>query len=1039
VTEQEKYADYLEMLRKPFQKLCRLRFLQPDGSTAFLVDNNPKNTRSGTFIADGTITHNWQNGRRTSVTVRLDNVDGEYDYAFNHIWFGQEIALDEGLILSDGETEFYIQQGIFLIETPEENVQPTERTAVYSLVDKAAFLDGSLGGKLDGTYQVSVGTNIFAPIAALLAEDRGNGQPTDRVQPVFTEYYNGMTQALPDGSTVSMVLSPYTLTVDAGQTKWDVIAGLAAMVNAWVGYDESGALRLDPSQDDILDTDKPVLWAFSTDEAELCGMSYTVKNTDVYNDVIVVGDAMSDNRQPKGRAEIFDARSPVDINAIGRKTIRIQKAGFATDTQCRDYAEWQVKRTSVLQRAVEISCSQMFHIRGNKLLTLERTDKEGSPVERHLVQGFSRPLAANGAMRITATSVNDFYTAAVTPKQNAYLKFSSPEAFTLTTAFPTVKPWDGTLETSTDGGATWTEFSRGDSVQSGDDNTVLMRGSGNTKITGQVAFFRFTGSDIRCSGNVESLLDYRTFEEGGHPQPANYALRSLFESCDNLVSGPDVSTVILTEGCLVQFYWGCTALTEFPVLRQKTFGRGSCIMMCSGCTSLKLSASRTGDYQIAYRVPESGMGIDGGSALSYMFGSTGGTFVGTPSMNTTYYTPVVFADNCTEVVINVPANRLEQNVNFAQTQSRGVFVDWGDGSSLDSDENLEARISHTYAAAGTYRVRLQAVNGTKYAVGDEGGWSGFIGSGYGHSRDVAKVVLDSSVTVIRGLAFSYNSSMTEITLPPSLVRIGVSAFEYCNTLTRVNIDDIAAWCGVELGNSSNTPFCSGAGALYSGGELVTDLEIPYGVTKIKRYVFAHCKSIQSVTIPDSVTSVAMYAFEACPNLASISVSEGNPAYKSDGGLLLNKSGTSLAFVPRGYAGALTVPDGVERIERSAASETTLVTSVSFPTSLKLIDKYAFWGSGISGNLMLAAQTIEQEAFSDCEGLEKVWLRSSVLSISMNSGGSQKWSHSIFYGTSASFTLYCEPASRPSGWHEGFNYKTTSAEVNTVWGRTTQPW
>ncbi len=413
MTENEKYLDYLNMLRRPFQKLCRLRFLQPDGSTAFMLDNRKNGAQAGAFIAEGNITHNWQNGRRTSATVTLSNVDGEYDYNFNSVWFGTEIALDEGLILSDGETEFYIQQGIFLIDTPEENIKPNERTVTYNLVDKVAALDGSLGGNLDGTYQVEVGTNIFSPITALLADDKGNGYPIDGVTPIYTEYYNGKTQALPDGTTANMTDSPYTLTVESGGTIWDVITGLAAMVNGWVGYDETGALRIDPSQDDILDSDKPVMWEFSMAEAELLGMAYRVKNTEVFNDYIVVGDQLSDYSQPSGRAQILDPRSPVDINAIGRKTIYVSMAGYGTDTQCRDYAEWMVKRTSVLQRAVSISSSQMFHIRGNQLITLTRTDKAGNPTERHLVQGFSRPLASDGAMTITCVSVNDFPTATV--------------------------------------------------------------------------------------------------------------------------------------------------------------------------------------------------------------------------------------------------------------------------------------------------------------------------------------------------------------------------------------------------------------------------------------------------------------------------------------------------------------------------------------------------------------------------------------------------------------------------------------------------
>ena len=49
----EKNVAYLQALRKPFVKLCRLRFLNPDGSTAFSLDNNPGNTRSGAFFSFG--------------------------------------------------------------------------------------------------------------------------------------------------------------------------------------------------------------------------------------------------------------------------------------------------------------------------------------------------------------------------------------------------------------------------------------------------------------------------------------------------------------------------------------------------------------------------------------------------------------------------------------------------------------------------------------------------------------------------------------------------------------------------------------------------------------------------------------------------------------------------------------------------------------------------------------------------------------------------------------------------------------------------
>ena len=403
----QNYIDYLNNLKRPYIKICRLRFLQPDGSTAFALDNDYMGKRNKTFIASGNLSVNLQNGQRRNASVTLDNVNEEYDYQYGKMWFGQEIALDEGMILPDG-TEYYIQQGVFLIDNPQEDVKTNGRTARYNLVDKWANLDGSHLGNLEGTYEVAVGTNIFNPIVALLAEDRGNGLPLDGITPVFTEYYNLKTQKLPDGTTVSFLDSPYTLTVDAGSTKADVVLGLCEMINAWVGYDASGALRIDPSQDDIRDATKPIAYSFSMSETSLLGLSYTVKDEDMYNDYIVVGDQLDDNSQPFARAMNYDPKSDTNINIVGKKTYREEANGYGTDTQCKDLAVWKLKRATVLKKAVNVSASQVLHLQENQLIEIVRTDKEDSPVERHLIQGFSRPLVGTQPMTINAVSVMDF-------------------------------------------------------------------------------------------------------------------------------------------------------------------------------------------------------------------------------------------------------------------------------------------------------------------------------------------------------------------------------------------------------------------------------------------------------------------------------------------------------------------------------------------------------------------------------------------------------------------------------------------------------
>lgn len=417
-----RYQQYLSQLRTDFTKIAKLEFLNPDGTVAYVLDNNASNKRSGAFIQNGTISCNKNNGKRRQASVTLTNLDNEYEYAVNHIWFGQQLRLSEGLILPDG-TEYYIPQGVFEIESPSETLKPGQKTVSYNLVDKWANLDGTLFGNLEDVYEVKADTNIFDAIASILLLDRytmgNNGtHPVDPVAPLFTDWYNNRTQTLTDGTVVSLIEAPHDFLSESTGTMADIVLGLNEMIAGDIGYNQVGRLVINPSQDDILDTDKPILWEFTQNDKTFLGADYTPKPTDVFNDVIVVGATSDTNETPRGRAQNLDPSSDTCVSRIGLKTKRIEMSDYYSDQMCVDYAEWQLKRFAVLSKEVSVSCTQMFHIVENQLITVQRSDKPGSPIERHLVTGFSRPIGQTGAMTINCVSVNDFPIATVITENN---------------------------------------------------------------------------------------------------------------------------------------------------------------------------------------------------------------------------------------------------------------------------------------------------------------------------------------------------------------------------------------------------------------------------------------------------------------------------------------------------------------------------------------------------------------------------------------------------------------------------------------------
>lgn len=244
----------------------------------------------------------------------------------------------------------------------------------------------------------------------------------------------------------------------------------------------------------------------------------------------------------------------------------------------------------------------------------------------------------------------------------AYLSFIGNENFTLK-AYPHGRYWDGTLEYSTDT-STWNTWDGTEISSTG--NKLYLRGIENHSIADGESHFVFTGTDtlrIACEGNIENLLDYATVSTGSHPTMSGYGFARLFYDCTSLTTPPELPMTELVNFCYYQMFNGCTSLTTVPSLPATTLTNYCYSEMFKGCTSLitvpalpantlcdhcyanmfeysavKLSTTQTGEYQTAYRIPTSGTGATVDYALSDMFSSSGGTFLGTPEINTTYYT-----------------------------------------------------------------------------------------------------------------------------------------------------------------------------------------------------------------------------------------------------------------------------------------------------------------------------------------------------------------------------------------------------------------
>ncbi len=167
------------------------------------------------------------------------------------------------------------------------------------------------------------------------------------------------------------------------------------------------------------------------------------------------------------------------------------------------------------------------------------------------------------------------------------LTFSSPSSFSIKT-YNTSKNWDGVLEYSTDR-FNWTEWDGSEIAAAavGDGYELYISGTGNTKLCGgNQKRWVITGSGVACTGNIETLLDYKTVKSGQHPTMANSCYSMLFLRCASLISAPELPATSLTDGCYSSMFSSCTGLISAPELPATSLTDRCYDFMFEECTSL---------------------------------------------------------------------------------------------------------------------------------------------------------------------------------------------------------------------------------------------------------------------------------------------------------------------------------------------------------------------------------------------------------------------------------------------------------------------
>ena len=431
---------YLKVIKEDFRPAIKVEWLNPDESVNFEFTN-------ALYSIDVDLNVNYTNGSRRSCTLTLNNDRNAFPIDFDNIWIGQKFKLWMGIYLDD-ETPYYFPQGVFYITNPSDTYNPNTRTVTINGADKWVYLDGTLSGRLSGTYQTNIDVNLYAAIRGLLKISRfkddfsstnNKDEMVDPTPPLLSHVFvNKIVYVLTkdtqrdtsnktyyeydkdkgiyveyDGDSVagkyiqkSALLCPYTAIVERGKTLADVLLEYATILCANIYYDVNGRLVLEPvsdTVDDITDTDKEILWDYTVDEKTFLGLTQQHDFEKIHNDFIVLGNIV-EGYQFKGRVQNRNLLSNTCIQKIGLRTREpYEDNQYYSDEQCVELAKHYAKTDTILQKSGDISSVTLYHLDVNKLVTVS-TPNNNMSKELFLITGFS--LSASGEMTLNISSVN---------------------------------------------------------------------------------------------------------------------------------------------------------------------------------------------------------------------------------------------------------------------------------------------------------------------------------------------------------------------------------------------------------------------------------------------------------------------------------------------------------------------------------------------------------------------------------------------------------------------------------------------------------
>ncbi|MBR1929716.1 MAG: leucine-rich repeat protein [Paludibacteraceae bacterium] len=322
-------------------------------------------------------------------------------------------------------------------------------------------------------------------------------------------------------------------------------------------------------------------------------------------------------------------------------------------------------------------------------------------------------------------------------------------------------------------------------------------------------------------------------------------------------------------------FLGCSALTAVTLPQNLTTLESSAFKNCSGISTLDMSHSSSLST-IGISAFEGCSAVDGVLYIPENVTSIGSNAFKNFSLVDTIYAipatpPTAYSSTFTNMVKTIPVVVADNDIKALYQAATG----WEEFTNY-------VIITFSGQCGDNLYWALNPASGILNITGTGAMWdfnytSTNLSPWYSFRNLVHEVFVAEGATYLGNYAFRECKDMRYISLPASITSMSASVFSITPKLKDYSYaGTLQQWLAIDfLGNSGNPLYCT-QGKLNIEGEYITELVIPEGCTKVKKFQFTKCKGLTSLVLPSTLAELESNAFYDCVGLTDIYIYALNP-------------------------------------------------------------------------------------------------------------------------------------------------------------------